>query len=390
LILLIFHSCEKEPVFDHEYLISHTLVRTLTAEQAKTNIRIFEAAHPEIGVVADNISSGVRVYRISYRSEFRGEEITLSGLVSFPDIGGSYPVLSFQNGTNTCHSNAPSQNPGNMLYTLLYSNSGNGLIISIPDYIGFGESDDILHPYYHTESNNRVIRDMLKAVKELADYSDNSNPDGSLYLMGYSQGGWATMSVLKDIESNPLDGYELASVSCGAGGYNLIEFTDQLLELDSFPNPFYLPYFIESRRRLGWIIDDLDVFFREPYAGNIPSLFDGSLCNDILNSRFTTKIDELLTEDLINNFDDPASFLSLKSELNNCRVDPWNVRTPLLIAHSRGDLSVFFTQSENLYNGMLDAGTPEDRIQFMEMEDHLHNDAVLPWGIETLLWFLDL
>ena len=388
-LLSLIYGCERTENLNHVYLQNHNLLRAYTSSNIITNLQLLQTAYPDIASLADNISYDVRIYSISYKTTFLGEEIIASGLVSIPDTEGSFPIISFQNGTNTCHSNAPSVNHNNVFYSLLTINSGNGFIIALPDYIGFGESEEYLHPYFHTESSNQAVRDMILAVEEFTDYFEGLNVSKELYLMGYSQGGWATLSVLKDIEQYPLEDYTLVSASCGAGAYDLIAFTDYIFTLDTYPTPFYLPYFIESRRQNGIIDDPLSLFFKEPYASMVPGLFDGSLCNSELNSYLTTDISDLLTDHFISDFNTSDDFIPVRNELLASGVTPWKLNTPLMITHSNGDQSVPIQQSLDLYDNLIAAGTLENDLIFNEINDIDHNDAIIPWGISTLVWFFN-
>ena len=234
LILLFFlYACERSEDYNHIYLKDHRLLRSYTASNISNSLSLLENLYPEISNLTEAIEYDIKVYSISYRTYFLGRELIASGLVSIPDADASFPLISFQNGTNTCHSNAPSINPNNLLYSLLNMNSGLGFIIAIPDYLGFGESEEVLHPYFETESSNRVIRDMIHAVEELTDYTEGARVNKELYLMGYSQGGWATLAALKDLEQHPMDDYSLVAASCGAGAYNLIDFTHYVLSQES-------------------------------------------------------------------------------------------------------------------------------------------------------------
>jgi len=389
-LLSLIYACERSQDFNHIYLEDYSLVRSYTKSGIVTSLELLKSVYPDISDLADNIDYGIKVYSISYNTTFQGEKIIASGLLSIPDAGGSFPVISYQNGTNTCHSDAPSVNHNNMLYSLLNMNSGNGFIIALPDYIGFGESEEYLHPYFHTESTVQAVKDMILAVEEFTDYIEGLSINKKLYLMGYSQGGWATLTVLKDLETDPLEDYTLEKASCGAGAYDLIDFAHYIFTLETYPTSFYLPYFIESRRQNNIIDDPLSLFFKEPYASTIPELFNGSLCNSELNSNLSNNISELLTDNLIANFDTGNDFIALRNELNYSSVMPWQVNTPLLITHSNGDQSVPIKQSYDLYDNLINAGTPENDLEFLEIDDMDHNDAIIPWGISTLLWFLNL
>ncbi|NQU87518.1 MAG: hypothetical protein HQ541_17330, partial [Mariniphaga sp.] len=69
----------------------------------------------------------------------------------------AYPLLSFQNGTNTLHANAPSVNPDWELYRFLEAVSSTGFVLAIPDYIGFGSTEEKFHPYLDKESTIQCV-----------------------------------------------------------------------------------------------------------------------------------------------------------------------------------------------------------------------------------------
>ncbi|MCK7542048.1 MAG: hypothetical protein MZV63_69755 [Marinilabiliales bacterium] len=78
-----------------------------------------------------DVVSGVNVYSITYNTEFMGTDVTASGLVAIPSVPGTYPVLSFQNGTNTLHSAAPTADPQGLLYQMIEYIAGTGYVVII-------------------------------------------------------------------------------------------------------------------------------------------------------------------------------------------------------------------------------------------------------------------
>lgn len=386
LFMAIMAGCRKEENNDI-YLESYRLIRSVTAPNIQMAINIYSTLYPDISEISDNTTYGISIYAIEYKTTFQGIPVIASGLVSIPDKREAFPVISFQNGTNSCHANAPSVNPYNGLYSLLAMMAGNGYIVSIPDYIGFGSSENYLHPYYHTLSSNIVIADMLLAVEELVNNHLTASLNNDLFLMGYSQGGWATMTALKEYENIAPAGLDIVAASCGAGAYDLISFSEEVLGMESYPNPFYFPYFIQGRRANGMMSDPLSLFFKEPYASDIPSLFDGSLCNSGINDELTVTIADLFTASIIDNFSNGSEFALLRDQLTGASVEAWHLTTPLMMAHSTGDESVPYNQAGSFIEAMVGAGTAESDITFIPFEGLLHNDAIVPWGIATLAWF---
>ncbi len=390
-VIFLFTSCEKEKNTDipGDYYIKSELIKEYTSEQVKNLMILGEVLYPEITALVPDISSGVKFYRISYNTIFRGEEITASGLMCIPDTEGNYPFLSFQNGTNTCHSNAPTVNTNNTLFNLIGTMSSHGYIITIPDYIGFGDSESLLHPYHHKESSNSAIINLMKAAEELISIKGfNAKFDGRIFMMGYSQGGWATLNAVKELELTANKDFSPLAAACGAGAYDLMEMSKYLLNQEQYNTPHYLPYFIESRRQNGILDEPLSLFFNQPYAGSIPGLFDGNSCNTSINKELTNSISELLTSNMIENFEDGADFQNLRTELTSNSATAWNTNLKLKFYHSVGDSSVPSTQSDKIYKNFLDKGVSSELLLLKITQDSTigHSDAIVPWGIDALLW----
>lgn len=389
--ILFLSSCEKEiDKSKYHYLLDYSILASYTPEQINNTFFIASKLYPELDTLQDDTDYGVDVFRVIYQTHFRDEPITASSLVCIPRGETLFPMVSFQNGTNTCHFNAPSENYEDFIYTLIALMAGNGYIITVPDYIGFGESDHMLHPYMHRESSNNSVIDLLKATRDLLKQNSiESGHNGDLYLMGYSQGGWASLSVLDYLEDNPIPGFYPVATACGAGAYDLLEMAQYISQLEEYPTPFFIPYFIESRRQNEIMEVDLGIYFNEPYVSSIPGLFDGNYCNSEINSEFTASISDFFTLELIEHFEDGEAFLSLREELTNNSVIPWNLQSKLHLYHSIGDNSIPYTQTEKCYNEFLGLGASSELITLSIVNNDTldHDDAVLPWGIEVINWF---
>lgn len=388
--LLFLVSCEKdkeEPILDPQYLHEYELLSTYTQQEILQKIVFAAFAFPDFDDVLNSITDGVDIYRVTYHTELNSESLLASGLVCIPKGNDTYPYLSFQNGTNTCHSNAPSNNPSDTLYTLISVMAGSGYIITIPDYIGFGESEDKLHPYHHKPSSNSSVIDLLNAADELLQtLGTASKASNDLMLLGYSQGGWATMAVLSELENNEIHGYSVKAAACGAGAYDLYSMSEHVLGLEEYGNPFYLPYFIESRIQNSLLENPLTDYFNEPYATTIPGLFDGSLCNTEMNDQFPKEMALLMKADMLTDFATASKFESLRDELVSNSVEAWNLNAKLRMYHSKGDNSVPSFLSRNLYDDFISMGVSTNKIEFIEIDFLDHNDAVLPWGMDAISW----
>ncbi len=357
-LFLVITSCEKDKEQStYNYFVSSQKLKTITASQAISIMNLVPTNDPGIQRIIDSAKYDVEVYKVIYKTTFKGSEINASGLICIPDASKSFPILSFQNGTNTLHADAPSQNLINLQYTLLQSMGSDGYIILMADYLGFGESEQILHPYYHRASSDAAVMDLINACDEfLSDAKVKALDDGTLYLMGYSQGGWATLSALAALEGNMGFTKDIIAASCGAGAYNVPAVAEYIFQLQVYPSPFYLPYFIESHIRDGFLNEPLQKYFNEPYASLIPDLFDGTKSGSTIDHYLNDTVTALITPDLINNFETGTDFQSLHTELSENSVEAWPTAVKLLFFHGKADDNVPSFESQHIYDDFLQKG----------------------------------
>jgi pimeloyl-ACP methyl ester carboxylesterase len=145
----------------------------------------------------------VKLYRITYRSvipELGNRHTMASGLLAIPEIGGkSFPVVSYQHGTVFSKTAVPSHPEESMETRLILARfAGQGYIVVAPDYFGKGSSREN-DSYLAKASTQQACLDMLRAGRSASEKLGASW--GTLFLTGWSQGGWATMVFLNKLES---------------------------------------------------------------------------------------------------------------------------------------------------------------------------------------------
>ncbi len=382
-------SVDTEPV--NEVLVSYQLILNHPIETIKQQIGVWQNLYPEAVSLVNNTAYAVDVYKVTYKSMYKGESVMASGLVCLPKSQESFPVISFQNGTNTLKKACPSENPTSYYFSLMEYMAGNGYIIALPDYIGFGASAQYLHPYYERETTDRAVIDLLRACHEmLAEKDIQVQSNGDHFLMGYSQGGWATLSALNNIETNYKTSISVKATSCGAGAYDMMAMSDYVLEQTVFPGPLYLPYFIYSQQLFGAHADPLSKFFNEPYATRIPEIFNGTYTNDQVNARLNDTIPVLLNSSMIAGFSSGADFEQLRSLLTKNSVTAWVPTSKINFYHGSADLNVPPVQSQLIYNSFVNLGVGQDKIQLINLPDTDHEFSLLPWGLKTISWFNEL
>ena len=227
----------------------------------------------------------------------------LSGLVFLPTRSTgekiSAPIVSFQHGTQVNRNNVPSRfdpNPEVILKNPLRAETdeallnylecamgaslaGLGYIVVMPDYPGFGENDDT-HPYIHGSLGD-CVRDAIVETISLTQtdqWKDRLSWNGRLYLIGYSEGGYATMVGAKSLAAMTVGKIPVtAAIPCD-GAYDLSgTMTTRILDHKAEINPLYIPFtFIGYEAIYGDSIFGSSSPFKKRYAERIPCLFDGN------------------------------------------------------------------------------------------------------------------
>lgn len=391
----VFTSCnlfndDDEPQIKDEYLVSYELIKSYYPDLIESLFDQFADDFPEIAAVQDKIEHGVMIYEITYNTTFNGNPQRASGLVCVPLGEGPFPVMSYQNGTNTLYGNAPSVNPDRDLYVLLEFMASTGMVITIPDYLGFGESEGMFHPYLHEESTVNTVLDMLRAVEELTENYLEIAMSDELYITGYSQGGWATMQVQKAIEEQYADEFNLQASACAAGPYDLLMVNNYIMEQSNYPMPYYVGYLFNSYINLGLVDLQTGEIFQEPYASKIPDLFDGSKTGEQINDELTTTVADLFTTDYLNNYNTGEKYSSVTEALNENSIDAWNTKTPTRLIHGTDDEFVPIQVSSDMYQDFISKGVDEEQLTLIPLPGEDHISAIIPAGLIAVQWFLEM
>ncbi len=393
-LVVSFTGCDinnnDEPEITDEYLVSFEKHKTYKLSDMKTVLALYSNLYPDLKNISDNLEHDIDVYTISYTTKFKGNDVIASGLVSVPSAAGTYPLMSYQNGTNTLHSEAPSVNPDNQLFLLLEFIASTGFIVSVPDYLGFGASSNMYHPYLDKESTIQTVTDMLKAVEELTANHLNFEASNDLYITGYSQGGWATMQLQKAIEDNTISEFNLKASSCGAGPYDLRYVNDYILDLTTYPMPYFIGYVFNSYLNLGDITNPASDIFKSPYDQRILTLYNGTNSGDEINTQLTSATVDLFTSDYKSSSNTNTKFSSVISSLDKNSIAAWKTNIPTLLTHGTADNYVPEQISKNLYNDFVAKGVEASKIQYIAIQGAGHTTAVIPSGVATFNWFISL
>ncbi len=390
--LLLMQSCRKDPgpdpFEDNDYLLSSNLLLMRTKENIVSVLTLVATQYPAVSEIIADVVSGVNIYKITYRTEFMGNEVTASGLICIPSAPGTYPVLSFQNGTNTLHSAAPTADPQALQYQMIEYIASTGYVVILPDYLGFGASKQMAHPYLHKESTVQTLVDMLYSVAEFdEDVAKDITVTDECYLIGYSQGGWATLALTEALEKNYGSDFTVKAASCGAGPYDLSYVNSYVLGQTQYPMPVYIAYIANAYSQYDLYANELTELFNSTYAGRIPGLFDGLHSSDQINAQLSVNVSELFRAEYISGYSTSATYLSVRNAMTANSIQGWDSNVPILFLHGTADTYVMPVLSENMHNDMNAAGSSPVTCLYVTMAGLDHGSGSVPAVLAGLEFF---
>jgi len=260
----------------------------------------------------------------------QGQQVIASGLVVVPQkgAGASSPVLSYQHGTAFLDADAPSNHAVAVEPAVVMASQG--YIVLAADYVGYGATHGLQHPYLLSAPTAAAVVDFIRASVSWMQANSIAH-NNQLFLTGYSEGGYATMAAHRALQaSNPTGLTPIASVP-GAGPYDLgtaldVLLTDQIKAHSDLSgvNLHYLSLLPSSIR----------VEIRNLLMGQLLSNGSGS---DI--SFQPTFLDNYLADNTV----------AVESQSN---VFHWKPAIPVRLFHGQDDQTVPYASSVSTFNAM--------------------------------------
>lgn len=295
----------------------------------------------------------VDVYKVIYETTNASNTglTTASGIIAVPrNVSCAMPLVSYQHGTTSLRRDVPSY--GSMEAELgVVLTSAVGYISALPDYLGLGDSPG-MHPYIHARSEATAAVDLLRATRILKD-SIGYNLNEQLFVLGYSQGGHATMALHKYIQEHLAGEFEVTASVPMSGPYDVSGAQSMgLFNNGVYETPGYLPYVILGyQEAYGNIYQDLSEIFVAPYDTMVERLFNGfnslSSSNNLLPRNVVQMLQPAFYNDFINN---PNNVMRIALRDND--VYDWVPRAPTYLLYCNGDEQVYAENSLVAYQTM--------------------------------------
>ena len=280
---------------------------------------------------------GVSLYRVEYWTTAPdGRLVRASGLVAFPRTSSLRGVVSFQHGTASERTAAPSTPDPSSGVVAAAVFAGHGYLLVAPDYLGLGISTEP-HPYYHAESTANAVVDLLRASRAVVAAAGFAWPD-ALFLAGFSQGGHATLAAQRALEAQPSDGLRVRASASLAGPFDLagISFPFALEGRSRFAS-LYIAWIANSYARIYGM--PLGSVIREPYRSQLPLLFDGAHGGDAVLAALPAQPRDMLTPEFLADYDAGRETWFLARLAENSLIH-WTPRAPIRLYCGEADVDV--------------------------------------------------
>lgn len=386
--LLILSGCDKDvttPDTDttggKDLFVSATSVGSFT----KTQLQVV-ATLKGFGSFVPLIQYDVDFYKFTYYTTLNGSKVLASGLLGIPKNTPTTPaLLSAQHGTMFADADAPSNFPAT--FSGFEIGASAGFVTVIPDFIGYGVSKDIVHPYYDMQSSGISVVDMIKAAKYYLKTQNTAISD-KLFLLGYSEGGYVTMAAQKEVETNKSYNLTLTAAAEGAGGYDLTTMLAKIATVPSYADPSFLALFIQSYNTTYSFNRPYTDFFMPVYAAKIPALLDGTKTGDQINLELNTSPSALLSTAFYSSLTNPAAETAFKAKVAFNSFPDWYPVSPTRMYHGTADEAVFYETSQTTYDKFIAAGSKQ--LSLTPIPGGTHTTSIVPVILDAIPWMQSL
>jgi len=302
-----------------------------------------------------NINFEVDGYKILYFTpNHNGDLVLCSGAIYLPKgTTCPSPVLSWQHGTSANDTWVPSNiySDNNVIGVVAASH---GYIVMMSDFIGLGDGVGF-HNYVHADTEASSTIDLILLGKEFA-YDKGVMPSAQLFLIGYSQGGHATMAAVREIEQNYNTQLQVTASVPMAGPYSMSGAMRDLMESGMpYPNPGYLPYVLFSYQNIYNLFDDITEVLLAPYNQYLFGMYSGSFSMYEINQTLPENPIEIFQDEYYQDFlTDPNHPFNLALIDND--VYNFIPESPMKLLHCNGDDNIPYENSEIAYNFFVEGG----------------------------------
>lgn len=297
------------------------------------------------GFLSSMVTSRVHQVVGTYEStDVSGNPVTVSGKIFYPKDGKVRNVIIASHYTIGSNAECPSES-----YSFEGIYAAYGYAVIVADYVGFGVTADVIHPYLQANTCAGNVLDMALAAIPFLKARGLKIADESVILIGYSQGGACTLHVQRLLETSTRYGglFKIKKNYCGAGPYDVAMTYDFSIRNDRTGIPAAIPMIVQGMS-IGMPKPlDMDYFFQEPLKSNYSDWLNSKKYTvaQISNLIGKQKLSEILTPNGCDKSkpETPRFYMELKA--NSIPAD-YYPDAPIFLFHSEDDQTVPFVNSQ--------------------------------------------
>ena len=327
-------------------------------------------------------------YAVDYKSitystiDGKGSQVVASGALIIPTGTQNLPLLSMQHGTETKRNRVASESAISSVEGTGGLITGSlGYVTAVPDYLGFGISEQT-HPYLHAKSLVPSVVDFMRAARTFCS-ANGITLNGQVFLAGYSEGGYVTLVTQRVIELEHPQEFTLTAVAPMAGPYDLYGTMQTVFQSAQYNHTAYMAYIATAYNSIyGW--NRLDDFFNPPYSSMMRSLFDGSKTYGEIVNQLPSTFSVLVKSTFITGVRNGSEQAFLAAMQENTLLD-WRPRAPIHFFHGDADDVSPYQNSLTAYNRLkANGGT---NIQLTTIPGGDHATSSMPAILGMIGWF---
>ena len=327
---------------------------------------------------------------------FNGDSISISGVIIQPETSKPTPLILYMHGTvvPALKSYVPSnrvkalekkgKTRGELLFALSFA--ARGYTVVMPDYIGYGSSKGMDHPYTVQEAEGDAAIALVQSCERTLNRdSSQKQLNGQLFIMGVSEGAGLGMGAYQSFTAAGVKGESrltLEAVSLCSGPYDYASSIAWLFG-EERPSEFATGIYMWSAFSIARYYQptlSTDSVFRKKYKKQKQIVSAWKLVTGPrqpekwLNPNF---LDLLLSEK-------PTV---MDSAINQNTTSSFDGGKPLYLFHGEQDAVVAYLNSANTFRNLSQRGA---KVYLKNFSDRGHITIVRPYIMESIEIFNDL